>query len=118
MQAVVDVNKIIPIIEPIALSIGDTAKATGESSWQVKEKIRTGRYKAKKSGRRTLVIFESVKDDFAGLPDWSDSTKQKTDKARSAALATLAQKRAAQREAARNKRKEAKRRTEQVTASE
>jgi hypothetical protein len=31
--------------------------------------LRQGRYKAKKSGRRTIIIFASVKEDMANLPD-------------------------------------------------
>lgn len=82
-------------VEPLGLSIAATAELTGESTWQVKEKIRTGRYKAKKSGTRTIVIYQSVKADFAGLPDWSTNTKVKTDRARAAALVALTRKREA-----------------------
>src|SRR5262249_48859845 len=114
-----EMNEIIQIIEPLGLSIGETAELTGESTWIVYQKLRDGRYRAKKSGARTIVIYESVKSAFNDLPDWGDDTKQNTDKAWAAALAAIAQKRAArkeQKEAKRRERKEAKRRTEQANA--
>jgi hypothetical protein len=55
--------------EPLGLSIKKTAEITGESPWQVKKKLRNGTYKAKKSGRRTIVIYKSVKAAWANLPD-------------------------------------------------
>jgi hypothetical protein len=55
--------------DPFGLSIADTAAMTAESVWTVKEKLRTGEYTAKKSGRRTIVVFQSVKDHWARLPD-------------------------------------------------
>jgi hypothetical protein len=58
-----------PSIEPLGLSIKKTAEITGESPWQVKEKLRNGTYKAKKSGRRTIVIYQTVKAAWASLPD-------------------------------------------------
>lgn len=56
-------------IEPLGLSIKKTAEITGESTWQVKEKLRNGTYKAKKSGRRTIVIYQTVKAAWDSLPD-------------------------------------------------
>jgi len=113
---VIDVDK-IQIIEPLGLSIDATAEVTGESTWIVYKKIRDGTYRARKSGARTIVVYESVKSAFNALPDWGDGTKLNTDKAWAAALAAIAEKRAAQKEAKRRERKEAKRRrSEQVTA--
>jgi hypothetical protein len=57
------------IAEPLGLSINDVAKMTGESSWTVKHKLRLGIYKAKKSGRRTIIVYSSVKQHFANLPE-------------------------------------------------
>ncbi|CAK7258651.1 MULTISPECIES: hypothetical protein [unclassified Shinella] len=57
------------VLEPQFLSIADTAVYTAESEWTVKDKLRRGVYQAKKSGRRTLIIFTSVKDHLASLPD-------------------------------------------------
>lgn len=55
-------------LEPLFLSIRDTSKITGESEWTVKQKLRAGRYRARKSGRRTLVEYDSVKEASAALP--------------------------------------------------
>jgi hypothetical protein len=103
---VIEVNKIIQIIEPLGLSVDQTAEITGESTWRVYEKIRDGRYRAKKSGARTIVDFQSVKAAYAELPDWGDNTKLNTDKAWAAALVAIAQKRAAQKEARKERRTE------------
>jgi hypothetical protein len=54
---------------PLGLSIKKVAEITGESTWQVKEKLRNGIYKAKKSGRRTIVIYATVKAAWDRLPD-------------------------------------------------
>jgi hypothetical protein len=56
-------------LKPLGLSIKETAAITGESQWQVKQKLRDGTYKAKKSGRRTIVVFQSVEDAWNSLPD-------------------------------------------------
>jgi hypothetical protein len=56
-------------LEPLLVGIAEAARLTGESAWQVKDKLRQGRYKAKKSGRRTLIWFWSIKDDVQDLPD-------------------------------------------------
>jgi hypothetical protein len=55
--------------EPKFLSIIDVARFTAESQWTVKAKLRAGIYRAKKSGRRTLVVFDTVKRHMAELPD-------------------------------------------------
>jgi hypothetical protein len=57
------------IAEPLGLSIADVAAMTGESVWTVKQKLRLGIYKAKKSGRRTIIVYESVKTAWADLPE-------------------------------------------------
>jgi hypothetical protein len=55
--------------EPLYASIKEIAARTGESEWTVKDKLRRGVYRAKKSGRRTLVLWDSVKEHLAALPD-------------------------------------------------
>jgi len=55
-------------IEPLGLSIKKTAEVTGESEWAVKNKLRHGIYRGRKSGRRTIVIYESVKTAWESLP--------------------------------------------------
>jgi len=58
-------------MEPAFISIAAVADYMAESQWTVKNKLRLGIYVAKKSGRRTLVVFESVKQHAASLPDAS-----------------------------------------------
>jgi hypothetical protein len=67
-------------LEPIFLSIEDTALMTGESEWTVKDKLRLGTYEAKKSGRRTLIVYESVKRAAANLPDAKFASPRKRGK--------------------------------------
>lgn len=55
-------------IEPVYVSIADAAKYTAESPWKVKDRLRRGIYTARKSGRRTLVEFSSVKAFAKTLP--------------------------------------------------
>jgi hypothetical protein len=50
-------------------SIAEVSRHTGESQWTVKDKLRRGVYLGKKSGRRTLVVVESVKKHINELPD-------------------------------------------------
>ena len=56
-------------IEPLGLSIAKVAEITSESPWQVKQKLRDGTYKAKKSGRRTIIIYQTVKAAWNNLPN-------------------------------------------------
>jgi hypothetical protein len=56
-------------VEPLGISIKQAAEVTGESTWQVKQKLRNGTYRAKKSGRRTIVEFTSVKAAWEKLPN-------------------------------------------------
>jgi hypothetical protein len=55
-------------IEKLAGSIKEIADATGESTWTVKDKLRRGVYRGRKSGRRTLVELASVKEAWQNLP--------------------------------------------------
>lgn len=54
-------------IEPLLVSIADAAKITGESEWQVKQNLRSGAYRARKRGRRTLIEFLSIKQNIGSL---------------------------------------------------
>ena len=56
-------------IDPLSVSVAQAALLTGESQWTVRDKIWRGVYQAKKSGRRTLVVFASVKAANEALPD-------------------------------------------------
>jgi hypothetical protein len=55
-------------IEKLAASIQEIADTTGQSVWTVKDKLRRGVYRGRKSGRRTLVEFASVKEAWLNLP--------------------------------------------------
>jgi hypothetical protein len=56
-------------LEPAFVSIRAAAEFSGESEWTIKNELRLGNLKAKKSGRRTLIDFASVKRRAASLPD-------------------------------------------------
>jgi hypothetical protein len=58
-------------IEPAFLSVKFVAAYMAESVWTTKNKLRLGIYRVKKSGRRTLIGFDSVKRHAASLPDAS-----------------------------------------------
>ena len=68
-------------IEPAFVSKDDAARYIGGSIWQVEELLRRGVLKAKKSGRRTLVVFESVKAHAASLPDAEFGPSRRSPKA-------------------------------------
>jgi hypothetical protein len=56
-------------IKPLGVSIKQAAEITGESQWTVKRKLRDGTYKARKSGRRTILCFASIEAAWNALPD-------------------------------------------------
>jgi hypothetical protein len=56
-------------INPAYRAITDVAVHTAESEWTVRDHIRQGHYRAKKSGRRVLVEMASVDEYIANLPD-------------------------------------------------
>jgi hypothetical protein len=62
--------------KPLGLSIKQTAELTGESPWTVKDKLRRGTYRAKKSGRRTIIIYASVERAWENLPDATYAPKR------------------------------------------
>jgi hypothetical protein len=55
-------------IEPLAVTIGQTERLTGESRSQIYVRIGNGEYEAVKSGSRTLIIYDSIKRRVAALP--------------------------------------------------
>jgi excisionase family DNA binding protein len=61
-------DKVSDDVEPLALTIAKTAQVTSESRSKVYEHIAAGTYQAVKSGRRTLIVYASVKAHIAGLP--------------------------------------------------
>ncbi len=63
-----DKNETAAAVEPAFLSIKDAAAYFAESEWQIKAALRRGDLTAQKSGRRTLINFESAKRRAASLP--------------------------------------------------
>jgi hypothetical protein len=55
-------------VEPFALSVAKTAQATSESRSRVYQLLADGTYEAVKSGKKTLILVESVRRRFASLP--------------------------------------------------
>jgi hypothetical protein len=55
-------------LEPVAVTIPQTEKLTGESRSQIYNRVGRGEYAAVKSGSRTLILYESIKRRFAALP--------------------------------------------------
>jgi hypothetical protein len=55
-------------IEPAFVSIQDAAAYMAESTWTIKNRLRLGQLRARKSGRRTLIEFLSLKEFIATLP--------------------------------------------------
>jgi hypothetical protein len=76
-------------IKPLGLSIKKTAEITSECEWQVKERLRRGEYKAKKAGRRTIIIYQSVEDHWNNLPDATFKPPSKRKRNEQEKLATI-----------------------------
>lgn len=53
---------------PIAVTISDAVKATGISRTSIYEAMKTGELPAKKSGRRTLLLYADLQAYLARLP--------------------------------------------------
>jgi hypothetical protein len=98
-------------LKPLGVSIKQAAEITSESEWQVKERLRRGEYRAKKSGRRTIIDYQSIEDHWHSLPDWTNAKLPASEKALAAAVVGRARQRAAKRAAA----VESKRKHEAVT---
>jgi excisionase family DNA binding protein len=56
-------------IEPLAVSIEEACRISGESRSQLYKLIADGEIEAKKSRSKTLVIYASLKKRLAQLPD-------------------------------------------------
>ncbi len=55
-------------IEPIAVTVDQTQRLTGESRSKIYELLGAGVYQGVKAGSRTLIVYQSIKDQFANLP--------------------------------------------------
>ena len=56
------------MLEPLSVSIETTSRITGESKTQIYNLIADGSYDAIKSGRKTLIVYASIKKRLASLP--------------------------------------------------
>ena len=54
--------------EPLLVTVAKAIQLTGESRSQIYVRIGRGEYDAVKSGRRTLITYESIKRRIAALP--------------------------------------------------
>ena len=57
-----------PLSERLAFSISEASEAVGLSKDKIRDEIRSGRLRARKCGRRTLLTREDVSRWLAGLP--------------------------------------------------
>jgi excisionase family DNA binding protein len=55
-------------LEPLAVTIEQTCHLTNECKTTIYELIAAGQYEAIKSGRKTLIVYASIKKRFANLP--------------------------------------------------
>lgn len=55
-------------LEPLTVTVEQTKRLTGESRSQIYNLIGCGAYQAVKSGRRTHVLYDSIKRRQAALP--------------------------------------------------
>ena len=68
-------------LEPIAVPIPEGERISGLSRSDIYRRLAAGELKAKKSGRRTLILYESLKQVMANLPDakFTPPPKRKSD---------------------------------------
>src|SRR5271170_2691095 len=59
---------VIPPTKRWGASFADVAIIAGESVWTSKDKARRGIYEVRKSGRRSIVVLESVYRHLSSLP--------------------------------------------------
>jgi len=55
-------------MEPILLTLVDAGKISGMSRTRLFEELGKGTIAAKKSGRRTLIVYETLKSHIENLP--------------------------------------------------
>jgi excisionase family DNA binding protein len=59
-------------MEPIAIGILDAVKISKMGRSFIYERLADGSIKAVKAGRRTLIIYESLKNYMANLPSFAE----------------------------------------------
>jgi excisionase family DNA binding protein len=60
-------RKARPPLEPIAVTVADACRISGLSRSEIYLRLADGSIKAVKSGRRTLVLVDSVREHLASL---------------------------------------------------
>jgi hypothetical protein len=61
-------DKVSDSVEPLACSIPETKRITGESRSKIYQLLADGTYSAVKAGKKTLILYPSIKRRFAALP--------------------------------------------------
>jgi hypothetical protein len=56
-------------LEPLAVTVDEGVRIIGRSRSEIYRKLASGELRAKKDGKRTLILFESLKQSIANLPD-------------------------------------------------
>ena len=64
--------------EKLAHTIPSASKASNTGRTKIYEAISKGELRAKKLGRRTLILDEDLRDWLAGLPDLKPSDRTET----------------------------------------
>ena len=57
-----------PRVEPIAIPVNEAAAISGISRSELYRRMAIGQIKARKSGRSTLVLMDSLREHLASLP--------------------------------------------------
>jgi hypothetical protein len=55
-------------LEPLTITVNEAVRVSGRSRSEIYRNLAAGKIKAKKDGKRTLIIFESLKQSIANLP--------------------------------------------------
>jgi hypothetical protein len=56
-------------LEPLTITVSEAVRISGRSRSEIYRNLASGKLRAKKDGKRTLILFESLKQSIATLPD-------------------------------------------------
>ena len=56
-------------LEPLTITVNEAVRVSGRSRSEIYRNLASGKIKAKKDGKRTLILFDSLKQSIANLPD-------------------------------------------------
>ena len=63
------------MVQPLAYTIEDAVSASGIGRTKLYDAIRAGKLRARKCGRRTLIIDEDLRSFLRALPESRDETE-------------------------------------------